>query len=308
MRPPALGAIRLAHRANAQCGLNARAGRCGVTYPLEVRKRVGVVRLLVAAALATGLAASLVAAEQRPGAGHDFLAYFATQSSILAIFACALSGAFLLARGPAPAWVHPVRAAAVSYALVLVVTRLLIALPWQASSAFPIAAVNVFLMLVAPLLLLADWVLVGDRRPLSHSFLRWIAAFPVLWSSITLLRGIQTGWTPYPLLSPATAGVRLPLYLGGTILVSLAAGAIVSWLSRQRALLPMDPAAQAVETAPTPMLPIDLPPLQPPTPVDSPPVAAAAPILDQPAAPREAFRFVEPPETSAAEDDGTPPA
>jgi hypothetical protein len=199
--------------------------------------------------------------------------------------------------------VHVLRGAAVSYALVLASCRLLIALPWQPSGGYPLPVANVFITLVAPVLLLADWVLVGDRRPLSHSYLRWVAAYPVLWSAITLLRGVDTGWSPYPLLNPATAGIRLPLYLAGTGLVAFAGGAIASWISRRRALLPMDPAAQAVEAVAAPVL--EVAPLEPPTPVDSPPVAL--PSAAEPAEALEALRLVEPPPAEESGPGGPPP-
>ncbi len=221
-----------------------------------MRIAVAVARLGIAGALAVALVVSAAAAARRFGTGYDFLAYFTAQTSILAVAALVLSGAFLLARGAAPAWVHLLRGAAVAYALVMASCRLLIALPWQGSGGFPLPAANVFVCLVAPVLLLADWALVGDRRPLSHSFLRWIGAYPVLWSTLTLLRGIDTGWTPYPLLNPATAGARMPLFLAGTGLVALAAGAIVSWMSRRASLLPMGPEARAIE--PTPLAPTAL--------------------------------------------------
>src|SRR4051812_3543347 len=215
-----------------------------------MRTAVAIGRLGVAVALAAALAVSAAVAAPAPGAGHDFLAYYASQASIIAVAAWALSGAFLLARGPAPAWVHVLRGAAVAYAMVLASCRLLISLPWQTSGGYPVPALNVFITLVAPVLLVADWALVGDRRPLSHSFLRWVAAYPVLWVTVTLLRGIESGWSPYPLLIPATAGMKLPLYLGAICLVALAAGAIVSWMSRRAPLLPMDRAARAVEPVP----------------------------------------------------------
>jgi hypothetical protein len=155
----------------------------------------------------------------------------------------------------------------------------------------------VFVNLVAPVLLVADWVLVGDRRPLSHSFLRWVAAYPVLWSTLTLLRGMQSGWMPYPLLNPVTAGPRLPLYLAAISLVSLAAGALTSWLSRRRPLLPMDRAARAVETAPEPVLPpLDLPTVLDALPTPPEVLAPLLPPIPEPAAPLQAFAFVEPPE------------
>jgi hypothetical protein len=259
-------------------------------------------RLGVAAALAVALGVSAAASNGTRTGAHDFLAYFATQSSFIALAAWALSGGFLLARSPAPSWVHVLRAAAVSYAMVLATCRLLIALPWQASSGYPLPVVNVFVNLVAPVLLVADWVFVGDRRPLSHSFLRWVAAYPVLWSTVTLLRGMETGWMPYPLLNPVTAGARLPLFLGAICLVALAAGALTSWMSRRRPLLPMDRAARAVETAPTPIVPpLDLPKVLDALP---PPPELLEPLLPpavQPAAPLQAFAFVEPPAPSSAE-------
>src|SRR4051812_20323303 len=136
-----------------------------------MRTVVAIGRLGVAVALAAALVVSAAAAAPTRGAGHDFLAYYNSQASIIAVAAWALSGGFLLARSPAPAWVHVLRGAAVSYAMVLASCRLLIALPWQTSGGFPLPVLNVFIALVAPLLLVVDWALVGDRRPLSHSFL-----------------------------------------------------------------------------------------------------------------------------------------
>jgi hypothetical protein len=259
-----------------------------------MRSAVAIGRLGVAGLLAVALAVSAAMGSASRDGMPDFLAYFATQSSLIAIAAWTLSAAFLLARGPAPAWVHVLRGAAVSYAIVLAACRPLIALPWQPSSGYPIPAVNVFITLLAPALLAADWVFIGDRRPLSPSFLRWVAAYPVLWSTLTLLRGMDTGWAPYPLLNPVTAGPRLPLYLGAISLSALAAGALTSWMSRRRPLLPMDPAARAVETGPTPVLPpLDLPS---PSEVLPPSVAPLLRPAPEPAAPLQAFAFVEPPE------------
>lgn len=287
---------------------------CPRTYDARMRTVVAMWRLGVAVALAAALALSAAAAAPVQAAGYDFLAYFVSQASIVAIAAWALSGAFLLARGPAPAWVHVLRGAAVSYAMVMASCRLIIALPWQASGGFPLPVVNVFVCLVAPVLLVADWVLVGDRRPLSHSFLRWVAAYPVLWCTVTLLRGLDAGWSPYPLLNPASAGARLPLYLGGTCLVALAAGAIASWISRRAPLLPMDREARAVEAVPVPAAPgsLDLPgPLDlPPVPPLVPPVQAAGtpvpPAAEPP--PLQAFTFVDPPAPPADVDDDQPEA
>jgi hypothetical protein len=267
-----------------------------------MRTAVAIGRLLVAVALATALAVSAAVAASARGGGHDFLAYFTTQTSILAVAAWLLSGAFLLARGPAPAWVHVLRGAAVAYGLVMASCRLLIALPWQPSGGLPLPAVNVFVCLVAPVLLVVDWALVGDRRPLSHSFLRWVGAYPVLWSTVTLLRGIDTGWTPYPLLNPATAGARMPLFLAGTGLVALATGAIVSWMSRRAPLLPMDREARAVEAvAAPPALGV------PPGASIVPPMQAAGtpspPAADDAAAPLQAFRFVDAPPARAEGDE-----
>jgi hypothetical protein len=260
-----------------------------------MRTAIAIGRLGVAVAISVALAVSAAASAAIPTGAHDFLAYFATQSSLISIAAWALSGAFLLARGPAPAWVHVLRAAAVSYAMVLATCRLVIALPWQPSSGFPLPAANVFINLVAPLLLIADWMLIGDRRPLSQSFLRWVAAYPVLWSTVTLLRGMESGWMPYPLLNPVTAGPRLPLYLGAICLVSLAAGVLTTWMSRRHGLMPLDPAARAVEAVPEPVVP----PLDLPAPLDGLPLVPPPPPGVEPAAPLQVFAFVEPPESSA---------
>ena len=203
-----------------------------------VRKGVVVARLLLAAALGAALVASVVSRSPGPNGFIDFLAYLPTQVTLIGIAALVAGSVALLRGGPTPGWIVALRGAAVTYGIVLAMARLLIALPWQTSGGFPLPLANVLLTMVAPLLLALDWVIVGDRYALTPSFLRWIAAYPLLWSTFTLLRGIQTGWTPYPLLNPSVAGVRLPIYLTATVLLALAAGSITSWLSRQPAWVP----------------------------------------------------------------------
>jgi hypothetical protein len=100
-------------------------------------------------------------------------------------------------------------------------------------------------------------------------------------------------------------GLDFRLVVGG--LVALGAGAVTTWLSRRPALLPMDPGVAAVEAAPEPLL--GAVPLEPPA--ELPAVAPVEPVgtgslLDEPAAPLQAFRFVEPPPLDGPQQDGPP--
>lgn len=202
---------------------------------------VAAARLVLAAALVGALVASVAAHSPGPAGPIDFLAYFITQVTLLEIVALVASVVVLLRGQETPGWLVILRGAAVTYALVLATARLLVALPWQSTGGFSLPVPTVLLTLVAPLLLLLDWLVVGDRRPLTPSFLRWVAAYPVLWSALTLLRGIETGWTPYPVLNPAVSGARLPAFLVATVLFALAMGSIASWISRRPSWLPLHP-------------------------------------------------------------------
>ena len=75
-------------------------------------------------------------------------------------------------------------------------------------------------------------MLAPDRAPLELGSLRWLVLYPVLWNAMTVIRGIATGWTPYPLLDPTESPLRIILFLAATCVGTLVAGTLAIAASR----------------------------------------------------------------------------
>ena len=54
----------------------------------------------------------------------------------------------------------------------------------------------------APIFLVIDWVLSIGRFPLRLRALWWALIFPLAWVAFSIVRGLATGWWPYPFLDP----------------------------------------------------------------------------------------------------------
>jgi hypothetical protein len=66
--------------------------------------------------------------------------------------------------------------------------------------------VNFVVHFLAPLAVLADWVLVPERAlPGKAVVVAWLA-WPLLWVVYTLIRGVREDWYPYPFLDPDESG------------------------------------------------------------------------------------------------------
>lgn len=85
---------------------------------------------------------------------------------------------------------------------------------------------------VLPLLVAADWTLVGDRPALPWRRLWLVLPYPVAWLVIVLVRGATDGWVPYGFLLPSHGPLSLALHVAGLLAVLLAAGAAVWAASR----------------------------------------------------------------------------
>ena len=108
---------------------------------------------------------------------------------------------------------------------------------------------NEVLHLIAPLWMLADWLLSSAKREVRFADLRVVAIFPIAWLAYTLLRGPFTPdqasgrswWYPYPFLDPAThangyAGVAImSMIVAATVLLVAAGMVAISRAQRRRA-------------------------------------------------------------------------
>ena len=197
------------------------------------KRYLAVLRLLAALlTLAAVIATFLSSAERGTVNPFNFFGVFTIQANLLA--AAALLGAAslgLLGRR-APAWLDLARAATTAYLIVvgIVYNTLLtgvsggVVLPWA----------NTVLHVVLPIYCLVDWLLVADRGAQPWRRLWLVLIYPVLWTTVVLLRGATDGWVPYPFLSPVDGYEPVAGYVLLIAVAFVAAGAVVFALSRLR--------------------------------------------------------------------------
>jgi hypothetical protein len=110
-----------------------------------------------------------------------------------------------------------------------------VALPWA----------NTVLHVVLPIYCLVDWLLVADRGAQPWRWLWLVLVYPVLWTTVVLLRGATDGWVPYPFLSPTAGYGTVFVYVLLIAVAFVAAGAAVFGLSRLRLIgVPDAPAVE----------------------------------------------------------------
>jgi hypothetical protein len=200
-----------------------------------MRPTVAIVRLAVAACIVAAVVASGV---DSVGSGRltlfDFCTYFTTQVALVAVVSL-VGTAVRLIRGSVPDdWIDRVRLAATTYLVVVAIGRAILAPPWQTTIGYPIAFINVFLNLAVCIYVVVDWILVPDRPALQLGSLGWLILYPLLWNALTFIRGIATGWTPYPLLDPTESPLHIFSFLAETCIGTLVAGALAIGISQVR--------------------------------------------------------------------------
>lgn len=203
-------------------------------------------------AIVAALAAQLQRTIQNEldGGGHvafviqNFFSFFTVESNVLSAVALFV-GIFTLssAKSDSMAWTV-FRGAATTYmATTGIVYNLLlrgIELPQGATVGWS----NEILHVVAPVIMVLDWLIAPGRRPLHAKALWAIVIFPILWAGYSLVRGAmvvdpRTGepWFSYPFLNPHTSAngylsVAFYIVLIGALIGTV--GAAVLWFSRIR--------------------------------------------------------------------------
>jgi hypothetical protein len=144
----------------------------------------------------------------------NFFSFFTIDSNILSV-AVFLIGAVCLIKGkvPEPRWFSILRASATAYmATTGIVYNVILrgielpqgaTLPWS----------NEVLHVVAPVLLVLDWLFAPGRNRLEWKTIWTIVIFPLVWGVYTLVRGPLTFdgvtgndfWYPYPFMNPNIA-------------------------------------------------------------------------------------------------------
>lgn len=154
----------------------------------------------------------------------DWFGYFTTQNNLAAGFVLSFAAVAVL-RGRRVRWIEYARAAVTTYIFIvgtvfwtLLATVTPIAIPWT----------NDVVHAVVPAYCLLDWLLIGDRAPLSFRRIWVIYPYAIVWLAVTLIRGATDGWVPYPFLDPSTGYASVALYCGAIVLIATVV-ALVFW-------------------------------------------------------------------------------
>jgi len=160
----------------------------------------------------------------------DYFGYFTNLTSLLAAIVLIATGATVLTRGSAPAWLHLARGAAVAAMLVVALVYNLVV---PGTGTAPLW-VSIVLHIAFPVLLLLDWLLVLDRPPLPWNQIWVVLPYPLLWLGITLIRGVADGWVPYGFLLPSRGAAQLASTVGMLLAALLVSAAVVWAMSRRQ--------------------------------------------------------------------------
>lgn len=196
---------------------------------------VPVLRLLVVVAGAAAIVATFLDTATRATINpFNFFGFFTIQSNIIMIVVFAVVAIVTLRGRPRPQPVDVARGCATAYIIIVgaVYNTLLVGLEGGVSLLWA----NTVLHLVVPLYAAADWALFDDRRPLPWNRLWIVLLYPVVWTTVVLVRGATDGWVPYPFLDPALGYGVVSAYCLGIAIATIAASTIVWGLSRIRIL------------------------------------------------------------------------
>ncbi|GAA1952961.1 Pr6Pr family membrane protein [Agromyces allii] len=181
--------------------------------------------LLGIAVLAYAYALRIAVGDGNP---FDYFGYFTNQTTLLTCLVLVVSGVFAVRQRAAPEWLTLLRGMATAYLIVVGVVYNVLVPGTGTAPAWVSAALHV----VLPLVVALDWILVPDRPPLPWRRLWLVAAYPLVWVSVVLVRGATDGWVPYGFLLPEHGPASLTVHLIGLLCAVLAAGALVWAASR----------------------------------------------------------------------------
>ena len=195
---------------------------------------IGVARVALALAIVVAVVATHAEAASRgPVNPFNLYGYFTVQSNLIGAASWLIAGVLAL-RGRTRG-VQTSRLGAVAttcLAIVGVVYAVLLA-PLGAAGGVPVPWANVVLHIVSPIAVVVDWIFVRDRTRLAASAVWVLLAYPIVWTTVVLIRGATDGWVPYPFLDPSQGYVVVAMYAVAIALVFAGVGAAVLWVSRR---------------------------------------------------------------------------
>ena len=188
--------------------------------------------LVTVAALVATYGVSAAAAPVNP---FNFFGYFTIQSNLLLAVTALIAGAAGLRRaGTQSRWLVALRALATVCMIVVGFVYVTLLLPLGAAGGVPLPWANLVMHVLGPILVILDWGLSRDRRPLPWRMSLLQLIYPLAWTAVVLVRGATDGWVPYPFLDPAQGYGAVAVTVALIAVVFFACSAAVVWWSRKR--------------------------------------------------------------------------
>ncbi len=177
--------------------------------------------LLIAAAIAFMISVLVDEGAFNP---LNFFTFFTILSNLLAMAILIEGGRRQLAGGQSvpDLW----RGAAVAYMTVTYLVFAVLLRDAQEQLQTHVPWVDSVLHRVAPIVVMADWLIEPPHQPISfRRALSWLW-FPVVWTTFSMVRGAIDGRYPYPFLDPGNGGYgTVALYLAAILVLFL----VVAW-------------------------------------------------------------------------------
>jgi hypothetical protein len=219
-----------------------------------VRPLFAVLRIVVAVAIVVAIVAQLSTSLgfwRESGISNpviqvvNFFSFFTIESNLASALVLATGAALLVVRrGVGSSGFTLARACVTTYMVVTGVVYNLLLRSIELPQGSTVGWSNEILHVVAPLYLVADWILAPDRAPLAARKIWIVLVYPIAWVAYTLVRapfvtdaiGGNNYWYPYPFLDPVSSAGG---YLSVAVYVVAIAAAIaliasgLLWLSRR---------------------------------------------------------------------------
>lgn len=203
--------------------------------PSNYRRFIGVSRavlgLIILVSVAYQIYDRVIHNVFRPG---EYFAFFTIQTSLMDVVVL-LVGAWLCWSADRDTRLFTiVRLCIVAFAVVtcVVYNVLLRDVPGEPGYDWPIWP-NEVLHVWAPILLVLDWLFAPGRAVIRVRTALWVLVYPLAWVAFSLVRGVLTGWWPYPFLNPTGSagwggvvtyivGIALFFYVNAVVFATIA--------------------------------------------------------------------------------------
>ena len=189
-------------------------------------------------------AALIVAALVANIAGHvdagdfsffDTLGYFSQQSNILAVIVLAVAVRYT---GKArPLWLEYARVSVATYLVIVTVVFWTLLGGFEAGDPYRWSTLTMHG--ISCVILLADWLLEGPRKPQPLARAWLVLPYALVWIAVALIRGATDGWVPYPFMDPKDGYLPVAIVVGGIVVVGVGIGAGLFRLTRWRVVTPV---------------------------------------------------------------------